>query len=44
MLWSVAQVVGDTTADHWLIAIAWVGIVVIAAVILVASSRRPLSR
>jgi len=45
MLSALAQVVGETRADHWVIAIAWVGIVVIAAIVLVASStRRPLSR
>ncbi|HEY2744404.1 MAG TPA: hypothetical protein VGL86_07270 [Polyangia bacterium] len=43
MLLAAAQIVGDSRADHWLIAVAWVGIVVIAAIILVAAARRPLS-
>ncbi len=44
MLFVLAQIVGDSSADHWLIALAWVGIIIIAAVILgLSSMRRPLS-
>jgi hypothetical protein len=39
VLWAVP--IGYTTADRWLTGIAWVGIMVIAAVVLVASSVRP---
>jgi hypothetical protein len=41
MLLALIQHVGYTTADRWSIAVAWVGIIVIAAAILVATSIRP---
>jgi hypothetical protein len=41
MLFALAQVVGQTTADRWATGLAWVGIMVIAAAIFVAASIRP---
>jgi hypothetical protein len=41
MLASLAWVVGDTTADRWVIAATWVGLIALAAVVMIVSAQPP---
>ncbi|MGZ3441288.1 MAG: hypothetical protein ACXVDD_17330, partial [Polyangia bacterium] len=41
MLARLAWVVGDTTADRWVIAATWVGLIALAAVVMIVSAQPP---
>jgi hypothetical protein len=41
---SLAQVVGQTATDRFVIAATWVGLIALAAIVLIASSTNPHAR